>query len=140
VLVAFDEIVNLGRSTVFPNWRAINMLFLKAIATTSIDGDIAVSSNTSMVHHIAGVKRDREEAFTTSSSKLDLEEAWKILHTPSLATDAEALEKLLGEYGLDEKEYLPYCEQEDINKIAQLLKLIPRRKFIDLSKRWKASA
>jgi hypothetical protein len=93
---------------------------------------------------IVGEKRDREEAFApnSSSSKPDLdncfEEAWKILHTPSFTTDAHALEGLLIEYGLTEKELLPYCEQEDIDKIAQLLKMIPRRKFMDLSKRWQS--
>ena len=97
-----------------------------------------------------GVKRDHETALEESVSVEDapvaiavnvdnveivnnvFEEAWKIITTPLFAVDPQSLNTVLTELGLEEKELLAFCESEDLERIANELRVIPKRKFLEL--------
>ncbi len=97
-----------------------------------------------------GVKRNHETALEESVSVEDapvatadnvdnveivnnvFEEAWKIITTPLFAVDPQSLNTVLTELGLEEKELLAFCESEDLERIANELRVIPKRKFLEL--------
>ena len=120
------------------------------ISESSSDDDEAVV--TQAVPSVVGVKRDRQAALLSSNSVCSIdeinplvnvdslyEEAWKLLNTPSVVIDPQSLSNLLAEMGVVEKELLAFCEEEDIERIAKELRLIPKRKFLELFKRWRSA-
>jgi hypothetical protein len=70
---------------------------------------------------------------TTSSTALGpLDEAWQILSDQSKVTDMESLTTLLNEIGLSTASELLDCDEDEIQKIADFLKSVPKKKFVRL--------
>ncbi len=107
------------------------------IVNTVPTTDVLPVAHVNNPSNIIGVKRDRSETDNQSFLITCFEDAWKLITTPSFAIDSNSLAIVLGELGLTEKEMLEYCEQEEMQTIANELKVLPARKLMELFRRWK---
>lgn len=86
------------------------------------------------------VDDDRTTKDENERNELDrcFEEAWKLLNTPSNVIDAQAMQNMIQELGLVDKEMFLFCGASEIDILVKHLKVLPGRKLILLFQKCKS--
>lgn len=78
------------------------------------------------------LKENHQLELSRISRTESLSKCWKLLHTTEVSLSPAGTWAYLIEQGVTEQDDLQYCSEETIQKLASLLKPIPRAKFLAL--------
>ncbi len=109
--------------------------------TALVIPSVPIVESMTMVSNTAAIAATTTVPTTSNVSLVDLhqcyDEAWKILTTPSNASNIETLNTLMNDLGLTDKEMISFCEREDIETLTKGLKVLLGRKLMKLFDKWK---
>eukprot|EP01041_Mallomonas_annulata_P000980 gene980-1918_t len=77
---------------------------------------------------------------TRGGGRSATDEAWSMLRDPQKVKDAQLLSTVLRELGVSQAAELQYCTVNDLDKLADTLKDVPRRMFHNLQKSFYSSS
>jgi hypothetical protein len=82
-------------------------------------------------------KKQRQQMITLEQRTYALNSCWDILTDPIRSVNPEALQSYLrDDLGINDAQDLPYCEEDDMEKLIAMLKGPSKKRFIDMRAVW----